>query len=74
MKNIIKYTILTLTCLSALIGGGAQMVAWGFSLIQYNAYFQFGAGFILMIYLFHKLISYYENRHTKPVTNARDSR
>jgi hypothetical protein len=74
MKNIIKYTILTLICTSLLIGGFAQIVAWGFSALVYNAYFQFGVGFILMIYLFHKLISYYENRHTKPVTNARDSK
>ena len=72
MKNYIKYTILTLTCLSALSGGIAQIIAWNSTVVQYNAYFQLLFGFGLFIWLSHKLLAHYDNRYNKPIVNARD--
>jgi hypothetical protein len=73
MKYIKNITLLVLM-VSNLVGGFGQMIAWGDSVIAYNAYLQMAIGFGLMLWLSHKLLSHYDRRYSKPVTNARDKK
>lgn len=72
--TIVKYFILTVIMISMLIGGIGQMITLNQTAAIYNAYFQMTFGFILFIWLSHKLIQRYEIKTVKPITNARDKK
>ena len=69
---MLKYTILTITMLSALIGGFGQLITLNDTFVQYNAYLQLAVGFSIFIWLAHKVIQRAEQ--SKPITNARDTK
>lgn len=70
----IKNVTLVILMISNLVGGGAQFIAWNDSFAVYNAYLQIAIGFGLMLWLSHKVLSFYDKRYSKPVTNARDAK
>ena len=73
MKKL-KYIILFVFMVSNGAGAFTSLLGFQGTVLEYNAYFQALIALGIFLWLSHKVLQWGENRHSKPVVNARDKK